>query len=80
MNVVRTTVCVNYGRGTGVVTVRVARRERDSNQRPAATGFRWDVKLLPELIRQLQWALKTAKDEGVTIPGVRDRLQSGGRS
>ena len=80
MSVIRTTVSITYPRLTGVVTVRVAKRKRDDNQQPVATAFRWDVKLVPEVIMQLKWALETAKDEGVTIPGVRDRLQIGRRS
>jgi hypothetical protein len=79
VSVFRITAPGRYGR-PGVVIVRFAKRKPDGNQRPVATGFTCDVELVPELIGELKSPVEIAKDEGLTIPGVRDRLQSGRRS
>jgi hypothetical protein len=80
MSVFRTTVRITYDHGpTGVVTVRIVRRKPDG-MRPVASGFKCDVALVPELIRELEWALQIAKDEALTVPKVRDFSKAGRRS
>ena len=81
MSVFRTTIQRSPGRygRPGVVIVQVAKSEPDGKQQSVAT-VRCDLKFVPQLVRLLKGALKIARDEGLTIPEVRNRLICGRRS
>ncbi len=46
------------------VKIRVAERASTKSAKPVATGFSCDLRRVPELIRELQWALGAADEEG----------------
>jgi hypothetical protein len=51
------------------VKIRVARRESMKSTQPVATGFSCDIRRVPELVGELQWALATAREESREIDG-----------
>jgi hypothetical protein len=47
------------------VEVRVLERGADGNFYPVPGGFVSEVQYIPELMKALRWALKTAREEGI---------------
>jgi hypothetical protein len=63
---IHTEVSIHYRRfGNPLVEVRVFEEEAGGKPHPVPGGFVSEVQYIPELMKALRWALKTAREEGI---------------